>query len=268
MSDDRPPPGSDTPASDATEDLASAPEPVSDVEATQGLPEPRPAPPPEPVITETVAAETTAPEPAPTDDGPAGAAGEPGVPLDTKRSGRRDVLVDVLAVATAVLLVATILLGLMAFFPRVAPIKSHATRLAADALEEEDITDVAKRFARNFLTIDYRTIDTDIKRLTADATGDFRSQIGEVLKLSREQFEKRKATSRGKVNEAVLLFNQDDNARVQVLAERTIRNVRTKAAEERPETKVLDIALVRTSSGWKVDNVREVEVQGEPGANR
>ena len=272
MSDDKTPSDStpDAPSSDPTADVAVPPEPVSEVEATQPLPEPRPAPPPEavggqPAATEASVAEVTEADELPDGERPTE---EPGAPLVPKQRGRRDLLVDVLAVSTVVLLVATILLGLMAFAPRMAPIKSHATRLAADALESEEITDVAKRFARNFLTIDYRSIDKDIERITADATGDFKSQIGQVLRLSREQFEKRKATSKGKVNEAVLLFNEDDNARVQVLAERTIRNVRTKAREERPETKVLDIALVRTSSGWKVDNVREVEVQSQPGAGR
>lgn len=223
----------------------SPPQPVSEVEAEQPLPEPRPAPPPEPAATD--------------EDTEAVAA--PAAPARQ----RRDWLLDVLVASTVVLFIATVLLGLMAFAPRIAPIKSGPTRLAAEALEERDVTAVAKRFARNFLTIDYQTIDADTKRLTADATGEFKDQIGEVLKLSRAQFEKRKATSEGKVTEAVLLFREETNARVQVLAERTIRNARTKAADERPETKVLDITLVKTSQGWKVDNVREVQVGEPPG---
>ncbi len=250
-----PEPDTDIAPAEATTPLndAVAPEPISEVEAEQPLPEPRP-----------VAAPTTAEDAIPEDITPDEVAAGDDVAETRPRRERPDWLVDVLAVSTVVLLIATVLLGLMAFAPNLAPIKSGPTRLAAAALEEQDITDVAKRFARNFLTIDYRTMDADIKRLIVDATGDFKDQIGQVLKLSRAQFEKRKATSTGKVTEAVLLFQEDTNARVQVLAERTIRNVRTKDTDERPETKVLDITLVKTSDGWKVDNVREVQVQGEP----
>jgi hypothetical protein len=211
------------------------PKPVDEVEAAQPLPEPRPSAPPE----------LTEPEPATTDPTPPAAAKD-----------RRFVA---LLAATAVLLITTILFGLMAFFPRIAPIKSGPARLAASAQEEEEIKTVARRFAKNFLTVDYRTIDNDFKQVTSDATGKFKQQLGQVLKLSREQFAKRKATSKGEVSEVFVLTHEDDTAVVRVVVNRTISNARTKGPESGQQ--ILDVTLVSTPDGWKVDDLRQLGAQ-------
>lgn len=226
--------------SDDTQPPPPDPKPVDETEASQPLPEPRP-----------VAPSDSPNQPAPPE--------EPEPPAEVPPAARPDRRVPILLAATAVLLVTTILFGLMAFFPSVAPIKSGPARLAAKAQEEQRIITVARRFAKNFLTVDYRTLDNDFKRVTADATGKFKQQLGQVLKLSRQQFTQRKATSKGEVTEVFVLSHDDDTAVVRAVVNRTISNARTKGPESGQQ--ILDVTLVESSDGWKVDDLRQLGAQ-------
>jgi Mce-associated membrane protein len=173
----------------------------------------------------------------------------PGVPL-----------VPILGAATAILLVLTILFGLMAFAPQIAPIKSSATKLAAKAQEDEELKAIAKRFATNFVTIDYRTIDADLKRMTADATGNFREQLERTIDAIGTQFKKSKASSKGKALDSAVLSHEEGSALVQVLLQRTKRNVDTKGSES--GNQIVNVALVKTPEGWKVDNLSQLGAEG------
>jgi hypothetical protein len=168
--------------------------------------------------------------------------------------------VPVLIAIAAIFLVTTILFGLMAFAPRIAPIKSGPARLAVRAQEEAAITAVAKRFAKNFLTVDYRTIDADFRRVTSDATGKFKEQLQKVLTLSKQQFKDRRATSSGSVTQTFMLSNKNESAVVRAVVNRTIQNARTKSPQS--GVQVLDITLVKTSDGWKVDDLRQLGAEG------
>ena len=165
-------------------------------------------------------------------------------------------LVPALLAAVGVLLVLVVLLGLMAFAPRIAPIKTNATKLAANAQEEEAIEAIARRFARNFVTIDYRTIDEDLDRMSDDATGNFQDQLDRTIRAIGKEFEKRKARSTGRALDSAVLSHEGSTALVQVLLRRTKQNVGTKG----PETgnQIVNVSLVRTDEGWKVDNLSQL----------
>lgn len=169
---------------------------------------------------------------------------------------RRMPLVPILLAAVGVLLVLVVLLGLMAFAPRISPIKSSATKLAVAAQEEQAIEAVARRFARNFVTIDYRSIDEDLDRMSADATGNFQDQLDRTIRAIGEEFEKRKARSTGRALDSAVLSHEGGTALVQVLLRRTKENVGTKG----PETgnQIVNVSLVRTDEGWKVDNLSQL----------
>ena len=173
----------------------------------------------------------------------------------------RPPLVPLLAATTVVLFITTALFGLMAFAPRIAPIKSSATRLAARAQEEESLKTIARRFAANFVTIDYLTIDADLKRMTADATTDFADKLKRTVDAIGPQFKKRKASSSGHALDAAVLSHEKDSAIVQVLLRRTKKNVGTKG----PETgnQVVNVTLVKTDNGWKVDDLNQLGAQGQ-----
>jgi Mce-associated membrane protein len=175
-------------------------------------------------------------------------------------SSTRLPLVPILAAATAILMILTILFGLMAFAPRIAPIKSSATKLAAKAMEEEEIETIARRFAKNFVSIDYRTIDADLKRMTADATGNFADQLRKTIAAIGTQFKKSKASSQAKALDSAVLSHENGSALVQVLLQRTKRNVDTKGSQT--GNQIVNVTLVNTADGWKVDNLTQLGAEG------
>lgn len=158
--------------------------------------------------------------------------------------------------ASAVLAVIAILLGLMVFAPSVAPIKFGSARLAAEAGDVQEIEVLARRFAENFMTIDYQTLDADFERVLADTTGTFRTQIEGVLDVYGDLLVKAKSVSRGEVNGVTVLSRGGDNASVSARVSRTITNDRNPNA--RPTQHTLLITLIRTASAWKVADLTEV----------
>jgi hypothetical protein len=168
--------------------------------------------------------------------------------------------VTLLAIATAVLFVTTVLFGLMAFAPRLAPIKSGPAKLALKAQEEDGLKTIAKRFATNFVSIDYKTIDNDLKQMKADATNAFGEKLQRTIDVIGKQFKQRKASSSGRALDAAVLSHSDDSAIVQVLLRRTKRNVGTSG----PETgnQVVNVTLVKTDDGWKVDDLSQLGAEG------
>ncbi len=165
-------------------------------------------------------------------------------------------LVPILAATTAVFFVATVLLGLMAFAPRIAPIKSGPAKLAVKAQDEAGFKTIARRFAENFVSIDYKTIDEDLDRMTADATSDFERKLRDTVRQIRKAFTSQKASSSGKALDAAVLSHTNDSAIVQVLLRRTKKNVGTGG----PDTgnQVVNVTLVKTDDGWKVSDLSQL----------
>jgi hypothetical protein len=235
------PPQTSAPASD---------DPVDDVTDTVGDGAPAP--------TEAVADEATD---GATDEGSPTGGDEPppttpAVPAATPERQPRSPVIVALAVATAVLFVTTVLFGLMAFAPSLAPIKSGPAKLAANAQEEKGIEEIARRFATSFVTINYKTIDADLDRMEADATSAFGEKLRRTIEVIGEQFKKRKASSSGRALDAAVISHTDDSALVQVLLRRTKKNVGT----EGPETgnQIVNVTLVKTPDGWKVDDLTQM----------
>lgn len=161
--------------------------------------------------------------------------------------------VPILLGAVSVLGVIAILLGLMVFAPGAAPIKLGIARTVA---ESDEIESVARRFARNFLTIDYQSLDADFDRVLADSTGAFRDKIENLLQVVGDLLVKAKSVSVGRVDDVAVVSRRDDTAMVSARVSRTITNARRQDA--RPTQHTLLITLVRTASEWKVDDLSEV----------
>ena len=157
-----------------------------------------------------------------------------------------------LAAATVLLGVITLLLGLMVFAPRIAPIKLGSTRLAAEALTNEQVTEVAKRFATNFLSLDYRTIDADFDRVLEDTTGNFERQLRRLLEVTKDRLVEAKGVSEGRVTRVSVLSRTGETATVQVVVSRSIQNADTPQPQVVEQS--LEVTLVSTSAGWKVDD--------------
>jgi len=156
-----------------------------------------------------------------------------------------------------VLLITTILFGLMAFAPQSAPIKNAATKTAAQATSQEEITKVASRFTASLVTFDYRTLDSDLQRILKDATGNFQTQfhtaLGGDLNVFRRAIQQSQAQSTGDVKGTSVSSVDENTATVLVFVSQTIRNKSHPAP--RTELRLLELTLVKSAQGWKVDNV-------------
>lgn len=215
-------PRGDEPQNPSPEDVVESAQPIAEEDITQALPEPRPAAQPEPEIT-------------------------------AGRAAERDVRTLSLTAACAVLALLTILFAWMVFAPSSAPLKLGATRDAAAAREDHAIIRTAERFAKNFLSVDYRTIEADFDRATADASDQFKGRVEEVLRLSHSRFLTAHARSTFEITHSFLVEHTGNNALVEVIGRRTIRNASTKGS--RSESQELHVVLVKTDYGWKVSDL-------------
>ncbi len=166
-----------------------------------------------------------------------------------------------LAVTTGVLFLIGVLLALMVFAPSIAPIKLGVARQAASLQTDQEIEAVAMRFARNYLSIDYRTLESDFEAIRQDATGDLLRKLSQVSNLVREPYRKARSISTGRSKRVVVISKTKDVASVQVIASVTTRT----AQKPEPQTneQPLQLTLVRTGSGWKVSQVFQAPVNDE-----
>ena len=160
-----------------------------------------------------------------------------------------------LAVATFVFLVTSVLLALMVFAPAIAPFRLGTAKSGAIAERDLAIEKVAVRFAHNFMTFDYRTLDANLTSMAQDATGKFSSQVVSLRKdktvtgaLIAQQ-----ATSRGSVEGQSVESVHGDTATVRVFLNQVVTN--KSQQQGRSTFRVFLFTLVKTAQGWKVDNV-------------
>jgi hypothetical protein len=227
MTDNRglePPPIEPPPPPEAGEPVPVAPEPV-----TQPAPFESPAAPASPA---------------------SALASEDAARLPERLASQRERL---LLISTGLLFLICVLLGLMVFAPSIAPIKFGVARQAASLQTDEEIETVSRRFARNFLSIDYRTLESDFEAIRQDATGDLLRQLSQVSNVVREPYRKARSISTGRPKQIVVISKTKDVASVQVIVSVTVRN--SKRPEPQTNDQPLQLTLIRTGSGWKVSQV-------------
>lgn len=115
---------------------------------------------------------------------------------------------------------------------------------------------VARQLSVNFTTLDYRTYDTDMKRVRELTADEFAEQSGDILGQLRELVEQNQMVSKGSVKAAGLVSYDDDSARALVAANSTVSNVSTERPEERYYRFMLD--LTREDAGWRVVDLQIV----------
>lgn len=177
--------------------------------------------------------------------------GAPAARLRTLQGGP----VVALAVATFVLFVVSVLLALMVFAPGIAPVRLGSSKAGYAAQRDLAIERVAVRFARNFMTFDYRTLDANLTQMSKDATGNFSKQLVALRKEKTvmQTLIAQKATSRGSIQGQTVESVHGDTASVRVFLNQMVTN--KSHAQPSQTFRVLDFTLVRTPQGWKVDNV-------------
>lgn len=165
-----------------------------------------------------------------------------------------------LAILTVVLFITTVIFGLMALAPGAAPIKTKSVQRAAAGNEEEAIRELASRFSQNLLTYKYQTVDADFDRALRDATQEFSTRPlasfgGLNLNRVKADIKEGRATSTVDVKGAAITSQDSDTATVLVVATRTWDSNRRD--DPAHTVAVLELTLLNTSDGWKVDNASD-----------
>ncbi len=160
---------------------------------------------------------------------------------------------------TVVLGVLVVLLALMLFLPGIMPVKLGAAKNASNAETEQDIKAVASRFAKNLLTFDYRSLEEDLRRIAQDATGTFEREFEGVSAVSGNVVDA-EAVSKGEVQGVSVTSRSDDSSTALVFLRRTIEN--KSQPDPRTQFQFLELTLVSTSGGWKVDDVKDPTLAG------
>jgi hypothetical protein len=152
----------------------------------------------------------------------------------------------------------TLLFALMAFLPGSSPIKAGAAGTAVRANVEEDLEDITTRFMQAITTYDYRKVNETIQRSSEFTTDGFAQHYQSALRGDVNVFRKRildnRAVATGEVKGVALQSVDDDTATMLTFAVQTIRTRR----EPREASKflVIEAALVKDGSDWKVDSLR------------
>lgn len=168
-----------------------------------------------------------------------------------------------LLAAAAIGGVIVVLLALMVFAPRIAPLKVGAVADAARAQEEADVEKVATRFATSLYSFNYRTIDADLERIRSDATGSFSRELESVLgevDVFKNAIVKARGESTGNVEGVDVQEIDDGTATARVFVVQAIRN--DKNPEPRQQFSAVELTLVETGDGWKVDAVEQLQTGG------
>ena len=132
-------------------------------------------------------------------------------------------------------------------------------RLSAAAERDQRRTDVlaaARQQAVNFTTLDYQHLDRDLRRVLSGATGGFRKQFESGTKDLSQLVTENQAVSQGEVLEAGIVSDDEDSARVLVVADSTVTNSASSDPQRRHYRLQLD--LVHRGDRWLVSDLRFV----------
>lgn len=132
--------------------------------------------------------------------------------------------------------------------------KVSAARTRDD--QRDAILHAARQQAVNFTTLDYRTMDRDLKRVLDGSTGDFRKEFEAGTKDLKDLVAKNQAVSQGDVLEAGIVTSDADSARVLVVADSTVTNTNSNQPQKRHYRIQMD--LVRERSRWLVSDLQFV----------
>ncbi|GAB3399734.1 hypothetical protein GCM10027569_02370 [Flindersiella endophytica] len=134
-----------------------------------------------------------------------------------------------------------------------------AAQSRAAASERENRAEalrVARQLTVNFTTLDYRSFDTDMKRVQQLAAGDLAKQSSNVFTELRKLLSENKMIAKGTVLEAGLVSFDQDSARALVVADGKVSNVLTKQPEVRHYRFQLDLS--KEPEGWRVVDLQVV----------
>lgn len=127
----------------------------------------------------------------------------------------------------------------------------HAAR-QADA-RHQAILHAARQEAVYLTSLDYKTLDSDLKHIKAGATGEVQQTFEKQGKRMRTLLPKSKVVSNGQVQSAGIVSADQDSAKVLVVADSTVHNSSSKKGTLRHYR--LWMALERSHGRWLVSKL-------------
>jgi hypothetical protein len=133
--------------------------------------------------------------------------------------------------------------------------------LKQDADREDAVRSDARAFVTALTNFSADTIDTDTAEIRAFAVGDFKEEadtfFGEKAVAAIKEAE---ASSEGVIEALYIQTLEDEEASVFGVVSQTITNA--VSDEPRTDTLKLEVGLIETSDGWKVNNVDVFQAPG------
>lgn len=124
-----------------------------------------------------------------------------------------------------------------------------------------EVTEEAQRFILALTNFSAETIEEDAARIQSYAVGDFAEEAerffgDEAIAAIREA----QATSTGEIERIFVQSLEDDQASVFAVVSETITNIAVE--EPRTDTLRLEVGMIETSSGWRVNRVDVFQAPG------
>lgn len=132
----------------------------------------------------------------------------------------------------------------------------------AEDARAAEVRDTSRRFAAALTTFSAGTIDRDVAEIRSYALGRFADEVDQTFDDARVQaIRESEARSTGRVRTVFVQELTDDAATVFTVVDETVIN----AAATAPRIDVLrmEIGLLETDDGWKVESVEILQTPGE-----
>ena len=128
--------------------------------------------------------------------------------------------------------------------------------------EQEEVLETATAFIEALTNFSADTIDEDAERIKSFAVGDFEEEVDTFFgPRAVEAIKQAEATSVGEIQELFIQSIDEDEASVFAVVSETITNAST--TEPRTDTLRLEVGLIKTGSGWKVNDVEVFQSPGQ-----
>lgn len=133
--------------------------------------------------------------------------------------------------------------------------------LKTEADQRDEVEVVARDFVETLTNFSYQTVERDVAEIRSFAVGDFEAEIDTFFGPEGvEAIKQAEAVSEGRILSLFVQALDTDEASVFAVVDETISNAGT--SEPATDTLRLEVGLIETANGWKVNRV---EVYQSPG---
>jgi len=126
----------------------------------------------------------------------------------------------------------------------------------AEIQNRHDALAAARQIAVNFSTLDYRTFDRDIARVTGAATGGFRTDFAGQAAQIKSVVVANKSVSTGQVAQVAIVTSTANTARVLLALDATVTNTASTTPTARHYRVQLD--LTKVNGQWRANQLQFV----------